>query len=86
VAKTSLTKLAATMEDVIAVLPAFDDERRPRDRADLVELAKVADDAEWARAEAAVRLIHERGFNRDRDLRAALDEWRERARVIRSDA
>lgn len=67
-------------------LVSFDDERRPRDRADLVELAKVADEAEWARAETAIRLIHERGFSRNRDLAAALEEWRERARMLRSDA
>ena len=67
-------------------LVSIDDDRRPRDRADLVELSKAADDTEWARAVTAVRLIRERGFGRDRDLAAALEEWRERARVIRSGA
>jgi predicted nucleotidyltransferase len=61
-------------------------EHRRRDESDLAALAKVADEAEWARAEAAVRLIAERGFARGRDLAAALAEWRERARVIRSEA
>jgi hypothetical protein len=61
------------------------DKRRPQDRVDLTELSKIADDAEWVRAEIAVRLIAERGFGRGRDLAAALEEWRERARVIRSD-
>jgi hypothetical protein len=65
-------------------LVSTDDDRRPQDQVDLVALSKVADDAEWARAETAVRLIAERGFARDRDLKAALAEWRERARVIRS--
>jgi hypothetical protein len=37
---------------------------------------KVADGAEWARAEQAVRLIEDRGFARKRDLQAALAEWR----------
>jgi hypothetical protein len=77
----------ATVGHLIAMkLVSFDDERRPHDRVDLLELAKVADDAEWARAELAVRLIGERGFGRGRDLAAALNEWRERARVIRSGA
>jgi hypothetical protein len=77
----------ASVGHLIAMkLVSFDDKRRPHDRVDLTALAQVADEAEWARAEAAVRLIHERGFSRDRDLRAALDEWRELARVIRSGA
>ena len=75
----------ASVGHLIAMkLVSFDDKRRPHDRVDLTALAKVADEAEWARAEAAVHLIHERGFSRDRDLRAALDEWRELARVLRS--
>jgi nucleotidyltransferase AbiEii toxin of type IV toxin-antitoxin system len=65
-------------------LVSFDEKRRPQDQLDLTALSQVADDAEWARAEAAVRLITERGFGRDRDLKAALEEWREQARVIRS--
>jgi hypothetical protein len=37
----------ASVGHLIAMkLVSFDDERRPRDRADLVELSKVADDAE----------------------------------------
>jgi hypothetical protein len=67
-------------------LVSTDDDRRPHDRIDLAALSQVADDAEWARAEVAVRLITERGFSRGRDLAAALREWRERARVIRSGA
>jgi hypothetical protein len=49
-----------------------DDAHRPRDLGDLVQLAAVADDAEWARAERAVIEIDQRGFARGRDLRAAL--------------
>ncbi|HWO23165.1 MAG TPA: hypothetical protein VNO30_30695 [Kofleriaceae bacterium] len=66
-------------------LVARDDKQRPHDQADLTALARVADEIEWACAETAVRLIHERGFSRERDLRAALDEWRSSARVLRSD-
>ena len=57
-------------------LIARDDKLRPQDRADLLAISKVADDVEWARAEAAVRLVEERGFQRTRDLVAALAEWR----------
>ena len=57
-------------------LVSRDDTRRPRDHEDLIQLSKVADDEEWARAEAAVQLITERGFSRGRDLYAALKEWR----------
>jgi hypothetical protein len=55
-----------------------DDRTRPRDREDLVQLAAVADDAEWRRAEQAVTEIARRGFARGRDLVAALGEWRRR--------
>ncbi len=63
-------------------LVARDDKRRPQDRLDLVALSKVADDAEWARAETAIRLIHERGFSLNRDLTAALQEWRATAATL----
>ena len=77
----------AALGHLIAMkLVSTDDDCRLLDRSDLVYLSKVADDAEWARAEIAVRLIAKRGFSRGRDLKAAFDEWRERARVIRSDA
>lgn len=49
-----------------------DDDRRPNDLVDLRSLATVADDAEWSRAEDAVRAIEQRGFARNRDLLAAL--------------
>jgi hypothetical protein len=57
-------------------LVSRDDKRRPQDRGDLAALAKVADATEWARADEAVRLINQRGFARNRDLQAALAEWR----------
>jgi predicted nucleotidyltransferase len=79
-----VTEVACVGHLIAMKLVARDDKRRPQDQLDLAALSEVADDAEWARAEAAVRLIAERGFGRDRDLEAALAEWRERARVIRS--
>jgi predicted nucleotidyltransferase len=81
-----VTEVARVGHLIAMKLVARDDERRPQDQVDLVALSKVADETEWARAEAAVRLIRERGFGGSRDLAAALAEWRERARVIRSEA
>lgn len=80
-----VTEVARAGHLIAMKLVARDDKRRPHDQADLMALAKVADEAEWARAETAVRLIQERGFSRDRDLQAALDEWRSSARALRSD-
>jgi len=57
-------------------LVSRDPKRRPRDQQDLVDLASVADDREWQRAEQAIELIQLRGFSRGRDLRAGLVEIR----------
>jgi hypothetical protein len=57
-------------------LVSRDPKRRPHDQQDLVNLARVATDQEWQRAEAAVELIQQRGFSRGRDLRAGLAEIR----------
>lgn len=57
-------------------LVSRDPRRRPRDQQDLVDLATVADEREWLRAEHAIELIHHRGFSRGRDLRAGLSELR----------
>jgi hypothetical protein len=69
-------QVARTGHLIAMKLVSCDDRRRPQDRVDLVQLTRVADEAEWARAEIAVRLIEERGFARGRDLRGALAEWR----------
>lgn len=60
-------------------LLARDDRQRPFDRADLVALASVASDVDWADALAAVTLITQRGYNRDRDLIANLSSLRDEA-------
>lgn len=54
-------------------------EGRAKDRMDLDSLREVVDDEEIGLAREAVRLITERGFDRGRDLAAALDEWAGRA-------
>ncbi len=48
------------------------DEHRPLDQADIDALLGVADEVEVQRFGAAVRLISARGFDRGRDLEAAL--------------
>lgn len=55
---------------------ARDDDRRPQDHVDLVALRAKADDATWDLARGALTLVTERGFNRGRDLPAALDQLR----------
>lgn len=57
-------------------LVSRDAKRRPNDQQDLVNLAKVADEEEWSRAESSIELVLARGFDRGRDLRAGLVEIR----------
>lgn len=49
-----------------------DDDERPQDLVDLRALLKVATPSDCDRAREALRLITSRGFNRSRDLLAAL--------------
>lgn len=57
---------------------ARDDRNRPQDVADLRQLVAVAQDSDLAAACDAARLIEARGFNRSRNLVAAVnDAWRE---------
>ena len=69
----------ASVGHLIAMkLLARDDRQRPTDADDLRELRRVATDADWSVASAAVSAIQERGFNRGRDLTPLL-------RALRSD-
>ncbi len=55
-----------------------DDRTRPQDAADLHQLIANADPSDLESACDAARLIQQRGFNRERDLVAALKEaWNE---------
>lgn len=64
----------ATTGHLIALkLLARDDQTRPQDLADLRALRSAATEADIGIARDAVGLIAERGFNRGRDLSAALD-------------
>ena len=58
---------------VLKLLSESDD--RPQDRLDLVALQKSATDDDLKLAANALALVHERGFNRERDLYAAFDAW-----------
>jgi predicted nucleotidyltransferase len=65
----------ATAGHLIALkLLARDDQHRPQDLADLRALRAVATSADYRAAREAVRLISARGFDRGRDLLAALHE------------
>ena len=49
---------------------------RETDHSDLRNLAQVADEFEWQRAEDSVKLIAKRGYSRDRDLESDLKNLR----------
>jgi predicted nucleotidyltransferase len=66
----------ATTGHLIALkLLARDDQARPQDLADLRALRAVATPADLSAAIEAVRLISARGFDRGRDLTAALKDF-----------
>jgi len=64
--------IAITGHLIALKLLARDDQERPQDLADLRELHAVATSADYQAAQEAVKLISARGFNRGRDLTAAL--------------
>lgn len=76
IASGVVTDVAQVGHLIAMKLVSRDARRRPHDQQDLVDLASVADDQEWRRAEAAIELILQRGFSRGRDLRAGLAEIR----------
>ncbi len=65
----------ASIGDLIALkLLSRDDDRRPQDAADLRALIREAESHDIETARAAVALITARGFHRERDLTALLDD------------
>ena len=68
--------VARTGHLIVMKLLARDDRLRPADADDLRHLAAVATAEEWDLARAAASLVVERGFHRDRDLHALIDELR----------
>jgi len=77
-----LTARVAQVGHLIALkLLSRDDRTRPQDLADLHALFGVVTDGEITRARTAIRLIDERGYARERNLRAALQQWLSERRV-----
>ncbi len=67
--------VATTAHLVLMKLLARDDVTRPQDAADLVALRRVATERDVVIVAQAIALVVDRGFTRDRDLRAALTAW-----------
>ncbi len=61
---------------IVMKLLARDDRRRPADADDLRSLATEAAPVDWEQALHAARLVHERGFDHDRDLVVLVDGLR----------
>jgi len=67
----------ASVAGLIALkILARDDVQRPQDRVDLVALLRVASMSDLAEANRLLRLITERGYDRDKDLAAEFGELR----------
>ena len=66
---------------IVMKVLARDDRRRPADADDLRNLAAVATAQDWELASTAARLVVERGFHRDRDVVAALEQLRDAGAV-----
>lgn len=69
----------ASVGHLIALKLLSTSESRRQDELDLAALAAVAAALDWALAAAAVRLITDRGFARERDLTSALSTLRAQA-------
>jgi len=63
---------------------AWDEDKRPQDRIDIMALLKKATPSDIRLAEQAVKLIAKRGYNRGRDLGSALDRFVATARRLRA--
>ena len=72
-----LTLPVATVGHLIVMKAlARDDRRRPADADDLVGLAAIATDTDWAEALSAAQLVIDRGYARERDLVAIIEQLR----------
>jgi predicted nucleotidyltransferase len=72
-------RVATTAHLIALKVLARDDVTRPQDAGDLRALLRVASRVDVARAEAALALIAERGYDRRRDLQSEL------AKVVRTE-
>ena len=66
----------AKVEHLLAMKVLSCSERRPRDLQDILGLLKTASDEQLDAARTLLRLIIQRGFHRNRDLLARLEEYR----------
>jgi len=65
----------ATVGHLLALkILSRDDSSRPQDIADIIALLKIIDEEELLRTQKALKLITERGFNRNIDLHARLKD------------
>lgn len=66
----------ATAGSLLAMkLLAMDDTRRPQDRQDIMALLEHSEQSELVRVRELISLIHQRGFNRDKDLALRFDTF-----------
>jgi predicted nucleotidyltransferase len=76
-----LTMPVATVAHLIVMkVLARDDRNRPADADDLIGLASVATESDWALAVQDALLVVERGYNRGRNLEALINELRHKHR------
>jgi hypothetical protein len=75
VAAAETARVAQVGHLIALKLLSRDDRTRPQDLADLHALFAVATDGEVTRARTAVRLIAERGYAREKNLRVELQQW-----------
>ena len=71
----------ASLGHLIAMKVLSESSARLQDQTDLIKLIENAADSELEHARYALLLITERGFNRDRDLLASLEEFITRVRT-----
>ena len=74
--RPGITLPVARVGHLLALKVLSEDEQRLQDRIDIGHLAAVANDADWALAERAARLIRARAFHRGRALVRRLRRWR----------
>ena len=69
--------VCATEHLLVLKILARDDEMRPQDLVDIKALAREMDTAAWVEATRLAVMIQKRGYDRERDLVAALSELRD---------
>ncbi len=78
---TGISMPVACIPHLIAMKVLSENAVRDQDKSDLRVLIAAASSSELDKAEKAVRLIEERGFNRGKDLQVALASFIEEMRI-----